>query len=166
MKAHAHLGRKQSRIERNLRGAKLRLCVVCGDMKPPLEFQASKRRRVLNIFCNECKKNPSAVKEALSVPRLKPRVPRRDVLLFFRRLAERRIARGKEVKNRMSAEEFALKAAKLPERVAAIVGKTYAEMGDAATLADDEAVMMIRDLLLELDDTLIKRNKHKRLARR
>jgi hypothetical protein len=38
-------------------------------------------------------------------------------------------------------------------------------MGDAATVADDEGLMMIRDLLLEIDDTLIERNKRKRLSR-
>lgn len=65
----------------------------------------------------------------------------------------------------MTAEEYALKVAKLPERIAAIIGKTFAEMGDAAQLADDESLMRIRDLLLEIDETLIARNKHKRLAR-
>jgi hypothetical protein len=39
----------------------------------------------------------------------------------------------------------------LPERIAAIVGKTYAEIGDAATLSDDEAMMMIRDLMFEAE---------------
>lgn len=54
---------------------------------------------------------------------------------------------------------------KLPERVAAIVGKTYAVMGDDFKLADDEALTRIRDLLDELDPTLIDRNKKKRLSR-
>lgn len=63
-------------------------------------------------------------------------------------------------------DEYAAKVTKLPDRIAAIIGKTYAEMQDAATLADDEALMMIRDLLLEIDDTLIERNKKKRLSRR
>jgi len=64
------------------------------------------------------------------------------------------------------AAEYANRLARLPDRIAAIVGKTYAEEGDAATLSDDEAIMMIRDLLAELDDTLIERNKRKRLSRR
>lgn len=49
-------------------------------------------------------------------------------------------------------------------RVAVIVGRTYAECGDAATLADDVALMMIRDLLLELDEGLIRRHKRARLS--
>ncbi|HKO43378.1 MAG TPA: hypothetical protein VJU84_08810 [Pyrinomonadaceae bacterium] len=64
------------------------------------------------------------------------------------------------------AEEYATKLAKLPDRVAAIVGKTYAVEGDAAVMRDDQALMMIRDLLDEIDDKLIDRNKAKRLNRR
>ncbi|HYP29382.1 MAG TPA: hypothetical protein VE262_21910 [Blastocatellia bacterium] len=62
-------------------------------------------------------------------------------------------------------EEAAVKLAKLPERIAVIVGKTYVVKGDGAELADDEALGMICDLLNELDETLIPRNKDKRLAR-
>lgn len=47
----------------------------------------------------------------------------------------------------------------LCERIAIIVGKTYAECGDSATLPDDVALMMIRDLLLALDESIIERNK-------
>lgn len=54
---------------------------------------------------------------------------------------------------------------KFPERVAAIVGKTYAVKGDDFQLSDDEALTRIRDLLDELDPTLIARNKNKRLSR-
>lgn len=54
---------------------------------------------------------------------------------------------------------------KFPERVAAIIGKTWQVRGDDAELADDEAVQRIRDLLDEMDNTLIERNKNKRLSR-
>ncbi len=37
--------------------------------------------------------------------------------------------------------------AKLPERIAAIVSQTHAEIGENATIADDEALMKIRDAL-------------------
>lgn len=66
----------------------------------------------------------------------------------------------------MNAEQYARWLTKLPDRIAAVVGKTYAVMGDGFEVADDQAVMMIRDLLDEGDETLIERNKHKRLARR
>lgn len=51
------------------------------------------------------------------------------------------------------------------EDVAIIIGRTYAERGDAAIIADDVALMMIRDLLLDADEGIIKRNKMKRLPR-
>jgi hypothetical protein len=64
------------------------------------------------------------------------------------------------------AEDKAMKLAKLPDRVAAVVGKTYAVMGDAFELCDDEGMLRIVDLLNEIDPTLIERNKEKRLIRR
>lgn len=55
---------------------------------------------------------------------------------------------------------------RFPERVAAIVGKTYSVRGDdPKVIPDDEALTRIRDLLDELDNTLIERNKNKRLSR-
>jgi hypothetical protein len=44
------------------------------------------------------------------------------------------------------------------ERMAAVIGLTYAELGDGAPLTDDEALDMIRDLLLDYDDQIITRN--------
>lgn len=67
------------------------------------------------------------------------------------------------------AEDYAVQLAKLPDRVAAIVGKTYTELGDEhdpekpGHLCDDTAMELIRDLLMNLDSTLIERNKNKRL---
>jgi hypothetical protein len=84
--------------------------------------------------------------------------------MFIQALAERRIQKGKGVK--WMPEEYAVRLAKLPERMAAIVGKTYRVQGDSAPLADDTAVSMICDLLDELDETLIERNKDKRLSRK
>lgn len=63
-------------------------------------------------------------------------------------------------------EEYAVKYLKVLDRIASLIGKTYAEQGDAASLADDEALMMIRDEILQCDDTAIERNKNKRLSRR
>jgi len=54
---------------------------------------------------------------------------------------------------------------RLLEQIAAIVGKTYAVLGDAAQLADDEALMRIRDLLDAQVPGAIDRNKEKRLSR-
>ncbi len=65
----------------------------------------------------------------------------------------------------MSIKRQALDLVRLPERIAAVVGKTYSVMGDDFKLSDDEALTRIRDLLEELDGTLIERNKKKRLSR-
>ena len=64
------------------------------------------------------------------------------------------------------AEEQATKLVKLPDRVATVIGKTYAVRGDAWEIDDSQALGMIRDLLDEIDETLMDRNKDKRLIRR
>lgn len=74
---------------------------------------------------------------------------------------ERQILRQKEVN--MSATDVARKLAKLPDRIAVIVSKTYSVCGDDFKLADDQAVTRIRDLLEEIDPQIIERNKKKRL---
>jgi hypothetical protein len=51
-------------------------------------------------------------------------------------------------------------------RVAIIVGKTYAERGESAQLADDLALMLIRDLLLDLDAEIIDRHRNRKLPSR
>lgn len=50
--------------------------------------------------------------------------------------------------------------------VAIIVGKTYAERGEDAPLADDLALMLIRDLLLDLDAEIIDRHRNHKLPPR
>jgi hypothetical protein len=44
------------------------------------------------------------------------------------------------------------------ERMAAVIGLTYAELGDGAPLADDEALDLIRGLLLDYDEQIITRS--------
>jgi hypothetical protein len=66
-------------------------------------------------------------------------------------------------------KEYAAWLQKLPDRIAAIVAKTYAVIGDDAIkhgIPDDEALIDIMDLLNAGDDTLIARNRNKRLARK
>ena len=52
------------------------------------------------------------------------------------------------------------------QQVAAIIGKTYAERGESAQLADDLALMLIRDLLLDLDADIIDRHRNQKLPPR
>ena len=51
-------------------------------------------------------------------------------------------------------------------QIATIVGKTYAERGEDAPLADDLALMLIRDLLLDLDAEIIDRHRNQKLPPR
>ena len=53
---------------------------------------------------------------------------------------------------------------KVCNKIAATVSRTYIELGDGAPFADDEALLMIRDLLLRLDDTIISRNRFTRIT--
>lgn len=50
--------------------------------------------------------------------------------------------------------------------IATIVGKTYAERGESAQLADDVALMLIRDLLLDLDAGIVDRHRNQKLPPR
>ncbi len=52
------------------------------------------------------------------------------------------------------------------QHVAVIVGKTYAERGESAQLADDLALMLIRDLLLDLDAEIVDRHRNQKLPPR
>lgn len=53
--------------------------------------------------------------------------------------------------------------ARLYNRLATVISQTYAEMGDRAPLADDEAVVLIRKLLLDFDEQIINRNRFRKL---
>lgn len=84
---------------------------------------------------------------------------------FLLALTRRRFAKRGGI-NGMTEGEYAAKYAKLLDRFAAIVGKTYEVQGDGFELSDDEAVARIVDVIKDIDPTAIERNKDKRLSRR
>lgn len=47
---------------------------------------------------------------------------------------------------------------RLCDRMAAVISQTYVERGEEATLADDQALLRLRDLLLDFDETIFLRN--------
>lgn len=51
------------------------------------------------------------------------------------------------------------------ELVALILGKTYVGRGDSYSLADDEALTLISDLIIAYDPSIIARNKSKRIPK-
>jgi hypothetical protein len=84
---------------------------------------------------------------------------------FLIALARKRYHKQKEGSCMTAARDYATQLAKLPDRIAAILGKSVAVKGDAFDLDDAEALIMILDIINELDSTLIERNKDKKLAR-
>ena len=141
-----------------------KVCEFCNESRPTQEFVRYKGR-FNNRVCQTCwQTRREEVLEWITRAGGPTKEQRKNKNRFLQALAGRRFSKRGET-NGMSTDEYAVKAAKLPDRIAAIVGKTYAEQGDAATLADDEALMKIRDYLNELDETLIPRNKNKRLSR-
>ncbi len=91
---------------------------------------------------------------------------------FCLRLAKKRFEKaapnfsGKETSAlERDPKEYAAKLQRLPDRIAAILGKTVALKGDAFELEDDTALVLIMNELNDLDHTLIERNANKKLAR-
>ncbi len=156
--------------------SRLRVCPVCSLPKFRDEFRQSNQNRKPQIICWQCRHdNPKCVGEFYAVGVAKIVKPETDadvekrfttVLNFLNLQNERRKNKGKEVMDMKGIEKQAVALAKLPSKVATIIGKTYTIRGDDPNvIPDDEAIMRIRDLLDEIDDTLIERNKNKRLSR-
>lgn len=136
------------------------ICRQCGLKRFKRDFRL-KSGRVVPI-CRDCRKNPPESKRS-AFERHLPAINRRLKADFIERKTKR-----KEVKNMAKtinkAQEFASLLTTLPDKIAAIVSRTYACRGDSYTMADDEALARIRDLLEEIDVRIIERNKKKRLS--
>jgi hypothetical protein len=52
------------------------------------------------------------------------------------------------------------------DEIAGIIGKTYVERGDGAQLADDVALLMVREILLEIDAGIIERHRDRPMPER
>jgi hypothetical protein len=64
-----------------------------------------------------------------------------------------------------SLDSNSMELRELVEIIALVIGKTYVERGDSFNLADDEALTLIRDLLLRYNPSIVARNKDKRLPK-
>ena len=84
------------------------------------------------------------------------------ILEVFRKLLDTRWAKDR-LKVVLSPEQTTTLEGKLHDRIATIICQTYAELGDVAPLADDEALMMIREELLDHDPEILDRNRFRRL---
>ncbi|HKV41696.1 MAG TPA: hypothetical protein VJX67_21005 [Blastocatellia bacterium] len=122
-----------------------RRCSACNRVRAAAEFRVPPGR--WHNQCVECRaRTPSA------------RVLRQQLRVIAWRLVEK----GRGGTN--MPEELAIKMRRLPDRLAAIVGKTFAIQGDDASLPDDEALTRIAELLSDIDPHLVARNKGKRLG--
>lgn len=150
--------------------ARFRKCPVCFEPKQAREYRISNRNPTRHLICYQCRKSKETLKnfyggavKIVKLPPVDPAQRKRNLARLTRHFAKRN-GRGTEA-NMAAVKNQAVNYLKFPERVAAILGKTYAVMGDDAKMSDDEALTRIRDLLDELDETLIERNKKKRLSR-
>lgn len=147
--------------------ARYRKCPVCLKPKTAREFRVSNRNPKRDLICWKCRCNKIVVKQFWGgKAEITKRQPMSAMLWedLFKRLSAHFNKRNKEESEMSKTNKQAADFLKFPERIAAIVGKTYAVMGDDWKLSDDEALTRIRDLLDALDDTLIVRNKKKRLS--
>ena len=86
------------------------------------------------------------------------------ILEVFRRLLDQRHVNNR-LKLQLTPEQTTLLEGKLHDQIATVIAHTYIELGDASTLADDEGLAMIRDLLLRHDPEIINRNRFRRIRR-
>ncbi len=147
-------------------------CPTCGEPRTKHEFRNSNKDLRRNVICWLCRReNPEAVQNywaGIKEFEKRKSLDRDFLRRIYDRLAqhfEKRSRRRKEVMNLAAVEAQSALYLKFPERVAAIIGKTYAVRGDDFTTEDDVALAMIRDLLDELNPKLIEKNKNKRLSK-
>lgn len=157
--------------------ARFSKCLQCREPKKVHDFRTSNRNLKRHSICYKCRKvnpdleiktkqifNGTNRKESfLTIKRRKSKFRK-----LFHSVARSLFIRRKRRKNTevwMSVKKQTNDYILFPERVAAIIGKTFSVRGDDFEFSDDEANLMIKDLLDELDPKLIERNKKKRLSR-
>lgn len=152
------------------RGGVKILCPACGDRKIPREFRQSNQNLKRNTICYQCRKSQPKLESSFfgaKTPKQRREMRRKNSPFRQRFLTVCRAVHGRKPRKGqrwVESKMETMKLLKFPERVAAIVGKTFAVRGDDYKLADDEALMRIRDLLEELDPKILERNKNKRLS--
>ena len=159
-------------------------CFACDELKPAAGFRQV-IGRITTEACGECCDRRDEADSSQQTAASRTEVTREAITEFCRRVAVKRFERqdrplsqavltsfqaapnfiGKE-KSALARDpkEYAAWLQRFPDRVAAIVAKTYAIKGDAAELDDSVALVRIMDLLNAGDSTLIERNANKKLA--
>ena len=86
------------------------------------------------------------------------------IMEVFRTLLDQRTAETR-LRFYLTPKQTTVLEGELHDRIAAVIAHTYAELGEVAPLADDEALVMIRELLIKHDPKIIDRNRFRRLRR-
>lgn len=63
-------------------------------------------------------------------------------------------------------DDMTRKLLKLPDQIAAVLGKTYVIRGDDFLLSDDVVLLEMKEILKSIDPDIIERNKDKRVIQR
>ncbi len=117
-------------------------------------------------FCRKARSDEYAARAAAS-PRTNYMKSALPIRMILARHFLAKTARGREVKplskTKSKAQTYAEKLIRYPEEVAKIIGKTFLLSGEDALLTDDDALTRIRDLLDDIDPSILEENKDKRL---
>jgi hypothetical protein len=119
---------------------------------------AVERSRQLEARVDELTEKVEQVTDLLNNPSKEMRFSGKRLLAILCILAQRKLA----VRPVLTPQQYERRFVKLCDRMAAIISQTYIEMGEDARLADDEALMQLRDLLMDFDETVIVRNSSRR----
>lgn len=79
-------------------------------------------------------------------------------------LQDRQKKQRKEVS--WMVDDMTRKLLKLPDQIAAVLGKTYVIRGDDFLLSDDVVLLEMKEILKSIDPDIIERNKDKRVIQR
>src|SRR5829696_8119465 len=122
--------------------ARPRFCPTCGETKPARDFRQSNRNSRLSIVCWQCRHDkPNAERQLLAAPALRKRPLkkqsdfRQKVFAVCRELRPK--TKRREANQVAAIKKQAVDLVRLPDRIAAIIGKSFAVRGDDATIPDD-----------------------------
>ena len=170
---------RRQREEIEIETADLPRCAICkGEISPwdKVAKTASFRGEEYPV-CGTCDRKYSHCVEQIAwagfrfrfverreIPRSKRPGPFTQIYKLLLLAKERQEIRRKEVK--WMADEMTTRILKLPGRVAAIVRETFVVRGDDYKLADDTALLKIKDLLEESDPNIMNRRVRNRKKKR
>lgn len=147
--------------------AQPRPCVLCGETKPPTAFLSDTTgRERYSMVCQRCRNlNADAEKEwfqkidfSLSRRRADRRAQRFETSYDEVFIKVRRSARWRKTfwkGGKKVAQKQAENLIRFPDRVAEILAGSYAVQGDEYEYTDDEALQRLRDILEELDSSIL-----------